>query len=426
MTKLLIIVTAFILVYSQTAYKAPSIREILKRSENQIDIGEAALVLAKDFYPNLNIPYFLEAFDYLAQRFEALMKTGDYSKPIDKIKLLNTYLYKKGWWNDSISFSYDDEDYFLNGFHGIRKKSNKFINGYIATKKGSCITMPMLYLIIAERINLPLYPVISPKHFFVRYIPKDLTETFEANIETTNGGSFLSDQTYIDDAGIPKRAIENGVYLKTLTKKEFIAALLAINGTRFADNKNYKKAKSYLWLSLKYNKKLAMAYWNYAQIHYELAMNDIKLMEFEIKNEINFYEILSKRFEKITEDKSARRNDYTYNSNIWIPKLSEQDFGNFRFTSNNDFKTLINQKPEKIQRPGIRLSVSKKYSTEMQHSILQIELEFSRKIRENLKTFEKYKEYAKYLGIVKEFPSAFFEKQLKMFKLYVKEGKIKL
>lgn len=73
MNKVIFFLLAVMLVYQQDEYKEPTIREILNRSEDQINIGEAALVLAKDFYPKLNIPYFLGTFDYLAKRFVAFL-----------------------------------------------------------------------------------------------------------------------------------------------------------------------------------------------------------------------------------------------------------------------------------------------------------------------------------------------------------------
>jgi hypothetical protein len=113
-----------------------TIEEILALPEDKIDIGLADLVLAKDFYPDLKIESFLYAFNYMADRYNYFF--GQHTDPDRRVRALNTFLYKKGEWNDSITFGYDDDD-----LH-VKKLSNKFINGYIATKKGSCITLPMI------------------------------------------------------------------------------------------------------------------------------------------------------------------------------------------------------------------------------------------------------------------------------------------
>ena len=57
---------------SQDSYKTITIEDILKLPEEKINIGVASLILAKDFYPDLNIDFFLYSFDYLAQRFNKL------------------------------------------------------------------------------------------------------------------------------------------------------------------------------------------------------------------------------------------------------------------------------------------------------------------------------------------------------------------
>lgn len=122
--------------FAQKYYTGQSISDILKLSENEINVGIASLVLAKEFYPGLNVQSFLNTFDYLAQRYKYYF--GRYNSPEKRIRALNTFLYKPGFWNDSITFSYDNSDL------RVTKLKNMFINGYIASRKGSCITMPML------------------------------------------------------------------------------------------------------------------------------------------------------------------------------------------------------------------------------------------------------------------------------------------
>ena len=231
--------------FAQKQYTGQSIEDILKLPEKDISISIVTLVLAKEFYPNMNVPFFLEAFDYLADRFNYYF--GKYTDPNDIIAALNTYLYKPGYWNDNITFCYDDDDL------QVTKLDNKFINGYISSKKGSCITMPMLYIILGEKLNIPLKPVRSAKHFFVRYEPEGIKLNFQLNIEATNGGGFISDDEYQESVLIPDKAIKNGVYLRTLTKKEYIASLLLTNANEYIHNKNIEKAKHYYKLAMKYD-----------------------------------------------------------------------------------------------------------------------------------------------------------------------------
>lgn len=240
-----------IMCQSNIDYNKLTVEDILKLPDEKINIGITTLVLAKEFYPNLNIDLFLHTFDYLADRYKFYFEK--YKKPLDRIRALNTYLYKPGFWNDSITFCYDDDDLNAN------KLENNFINGYIIGRKGSCITMPMLYVILGERLGFPIYPVRAPLHYFVRYVEKNNYK----NIETTAGGGLKSDEEYKSDALISDNAIINGVYLRTLTKKEYIASLLLTNEREYTSIGNIKKAKHYLLLAIKYDSTLSSAYWNY-------------------------------------------------------------------------------------------------------------------------------------------------------------------
>lgn len=259
-----------------------SVEDILKLPERKINVELTTLILAKEFYPNLNVEFFLKTLDYLADRYKYYF--GKYTKPEDRIGALNTYLFKPGFWNDSITFCYDDDD--LNA----KKLDNRFINGCIARKMGSCITMPMLYVILGERLGFPIYPVRSPMHFFVRYVAKDNSQ----NIEATNGGGLILDEEYKSDLMIPDRAIKNGVYLRTLTKKEYIASLLLINANEYEARENRDKAKHYLQLAINYDSTFSSAYWNYGlivrdeakQIEKEILQNSNDKLNIKYQNKI--------------------------------------------------------------------------------------------------------------------------------------------
>ncbi len=73
---------------AQEQSKLPTIEEILTLPEDQIDVGYSSLILAKEFYPNLNIEFFLYTFDYMAKRFNHFF--GHLKSPDDQIRALNT------------------------------------------------------------------------------------------------------------------------------------------------------------------------------------------------------------------------------------------------------------------------------------------------------------------------------------------------
>ena len=62
----------------------------------------------------------------------------------------------------------------VHGFSGNKKNyhapQNSYINNVIDTKKGNPLTLSLLYYIIAQRLNLPIYGVNLPNHFVLCYL----------------------------------------------------------------------------------------------------------------------------------------------------------------------------------------------------------------------------------------------------------------
>ncbi|MGD8779554.1 MAG: transglutaminase family protein [Ignavibacteria bacterium] len=392
--------------FAQKQYTGQNIEDILKLSEDEINIGIASLVLAKEFYPNLNVQFFLQAFDYLADRYKYYF--GKYTSPDDRIGALNTYLYKPGFWNDSITFSYDDDDL------QVVKLDNKFINGYIANKKGSCITMPMLYVILGERLGLPIYPVRSAKHFFVRYEPEEFIINFQNNIEATNGGGFISNQQYQEDVLIPEKAIKNGVYLRTLTKKEYIATLLLTNANEYIKQRNIEKAKYYFQLAIKYDPTMSSAYWNYGLIAYgEARQLEEKMWEEKQRAiAVNNLEV------RLTNKK---RKEESY-----LPELKKNSQNeprkNIQFTPKLLSEELLQRTEPQAKEKNNQIDERYLYQTELQDELMDIEKKYKPLILEKIALYKEYTNKAEELGIVHEFPIEFFEKQVESIKKYKQQG----
>lgn len=109
----------------------------------------------------------------------------------------------------------------------------------------------------------------SVRHFFLRYI----ADGFEKNnIDATVGGGYRPDELYKEEAGIPDKAIANGVYLRSLSKKEYIASLLLNQARHFHEREaDLHKAVYLLQLALAYDPTFASAYWNLGQYYSLLA-----------------------------------------------------------------------------------------------------------------------------------------------------------
>lgn len=392
---------------AQKNYTKQTIEEILELKEEKINLSMATLVLAKEFYPSLRVNEFLNIIDYLTDRFKYYF--GKYDEPEKRIRALNTFLYQKGYWNDSIVFCYDDDD-----LH-VTKLGNKYINGYLATRKGSCITMPMLYVLLGEKLGYPIYPVRSAKHFFVRYTAEKSKKNFQQNIEATNGGGYITDAQYKEDVLIPNNAVKNGVYLRTLTKKEYIASLLLINANEYLKQKNIEKAKHYLQLAVKYDSTFSSAYWNYGLT----AFGEARQLEEKLYNEKQM--LLSKDADLYQIAKNKPMSEHN------VPQHNPtSSFKNFTTLIPHLNNLLSNSKIEvntpKALPSKIDVNIESISQTELRNQIKSIEEKYKPLILAKIKEYKEYTQKAEQLGIVHKFPLEFFEKQIESINQFKRKG----
>ncbi|WP_052338492.1 transglutaminase family protein [Luteimonas huabeiensis] len=129
--------------------------------------------------------------------------------------LLRT-LYQPGPWNQHRPFTYDFDD--LLG----RNPASKRLATYLATRKGNCVSMPILVAILGQRFQLPIALATAPHHVLVKF--GDEAQQAWLNVEATAGG-FKWDESYERETGITATAIENGLYLRPLTPREGVGVI---------------------------------------------------------------------------------------------------------------------------------------------------------------------------------------------------------
>lgn len=195
--------------------------------KDNVDIAEAALLLENEANPDINIKKYLNQLDEMVKDVQA--RIGNNNNPRHRINTLRVYLFSV------FGMSYDFSDPYA------QKRSNKTLSGILDTKKGTCSTMPLLFLVLAQKLGWPVYPVLLPNHFFVRYI---IPPSGKYNLEVTSDGDiFHDDDYYIKNKffNITQRGINSGSYLRTLTNKEFLTILFSYHAQFFF----FDKAKSY-------------------------------------------------------------------------------------------------------------------------------------------------------------------------------------
>jgi regulator of sirC expression with transglutaminase-like and TPR domain len=142
-------------------------------------------------------------------------------------------IYVAGAWNYNRAFSYDLDDPF-----GTQIKS-KMLTTYVRTRKGNCVSMPTLFLIVADRMGLKVRLAAAPLHLFVRYTDP---AGAEHSLEAISGGHEARTEWYRANLPMTDRAIASGAYMRTLTRRETVAAMAASVLDFLLDQRRYQEA----------------------------------------------------------------------------------------------------------------------------------------------------------------------------------------
>jgi regulator of sirC expression with transglutaminase-like and TPR domain len=127
-------------------------RRLVEGPEEQIDLAEGALLIAKHADEELEVERYLARIDDLAARLRAQIPE-DGTEP-ERIVALNRFMFGEQ------CFAPNVEDYY--------DPRNSFLNQVLDRKVGIPISLSVLYIEVGRRIGLPLHGVAFPGHFLVK------------------------------------------------------------------------------------------------------------------------------------------------------------------------------------------------------------------------------------------------------------------
>ncbi len=191
-----------------------TVRSVISAPDNEISFERAKLTFDSIIAPETNAEELTAEIDQLAS---AAMRIAANGNDIEKLKAVRHVIYDEGAWNESRPFTYDHADPY-----GV-DLNNKLLSTYLVTRKGNCVSMPILHLIVAERLGLNVSLSTAPLHVFVRYT--NPTNGRSLAIEATSGGNPTREIWYHERMGVTDQQAENGIYLGVLTKRETIAVM---------------------------------------------------------------------------------------------------------------------------------------------------------------------------------------------------------
>lgn len=104
-----------------------------------------------------------------------------------------------------------------------RNLRNKLLPVYLETRAGNCVSMPLLFVVLGQKLGIDLSIATSPNHVFVKY-RDDRGEWF--NIETTSGAGFSRDVWMRQQFPMTDEAIASGLYMRPLSRKETVVVMV--------------------------------------------------------------------------------------------------------------------------------------------------------------------------------------------------------
>lgn len=198
-----------------SATPADAVRELLASPDDRLDYARAKLAFDQVIDPSIDTARVAAELDRMARTASDMAGPG--AAEGVKLGTLRTLIYESGSWNGGRPFGYDLADPY-----GLDTR-NKLLATYLASRRGNCVSMPSLFLILADKMELPGTALaVAPLHFFIRYT-NAAGRPF--NLETTSGAHVTRDLWYREKMPMTDRAVESGLYLRALTRREAVASM---------------------------------------------------------------------------------------------------------------------------------------------------------------------------------------------------------
>jgi regulator of sirC expression with transglutaminase-like and TPR domain len=126
--------------------------EMLARPDEGVDLAQAALLIACEEYPALDLRLYLARLDEMAGAVRR--RLPDAAAAADAVAVLNAYLFEEE------GFHGNEQDYY--------DPRNSFLNEVLDRKTGIPITLSTVYIEVAQRAGVSAAGVGLPGHFIVK------------------------------------------------------------------------------------------------------------------------------------------------------------------------------------------------------------------------------------------------------------------
>lgn len=208
----------------------PPVVENLKRAaalaESEVNLAEAALLVAKGVNPSIDIRRYLAQLDALAA--EMKQRLASRTDPEAQLRVMGAVIYRE-W-----GFGRGDvvaPDVFV-GFNEV-----------LDQQQWNCLGLGILYVTLGERLGIPLRMVAGTGHVFVEY-----DAATPLYVETTDKGRVHDSKVYVSTY-LPFPCVNPDDYVE-LDRKETVAVVLTQTALAVQNRGDTELARQYYELAL--------------------------------------------------------------------------------------------------------------------------------------------------------------------------------
>lgn len=130
------------------------------------DLLQGALIINRYQYPDLDEQKIINQIEAIKR--DIWLQMMNEGSPVEQVKLINHVFYN------------------IYGFSGNttnhQDPQNSYISQVLETKKGNQISLAIIYSIIAQKLDIPVYGVNLPQHFILAYLDEGMQSEFESGI----------------------------------------------------------------------------------------------------------------------------------------------------------------------------------------------------------------------------------------------------
>jgi len=186
------------------------------QTDDHFPVLEAAIAIAQDAYPLMDVESVLESVDAWQARLRARLAAD--APPMQKLRVLNQFFFTELHFGANLNDYYDPD--------------NSFIHRLIQTRRGIPVSLALLWMELAQGLGLEVSGVGFPGHFLVKIeLPVGLAvldplsghslsrEELQQKLAPYQGGKAAGSDGIADDVPL-------GLYLQAATPREIIARML--------------------------------------------------------------------------------------------------------------------------------------------------------------------------------------------------------